>query len=223
VEEQAIRPIVFVHGVRSSADIWRHQVAEMTADGHPCRTVDLPGHGARLDERFTLEAAQDAIDEAVRSCASPPLLVGLSLGGYSSLAYAAGHQGRLAGLVLAACTAEVRSLPVDLYRRVSDRVVRLAQGPGTTWDVVTDMLASMRHHSFLDDMRRLHRPVWLVNGRRDLMRLDERRYVAAHPRARLTVIPDAGHDVPLHAPGPFTRVLREAARALRAPLVGLPA
>lgn len=187
----------------------------MRADGHHCVTVDLPGHGGRLRERYTLAAAGAAIDEAVASCPTPPLLVGLSLGGYSALAYAAEHQGRLAGVLLAACTTRIRTLPVDAYRVLSGHTVRLLRPGVTSWHVVTDMLRSVRRHDFLADLRRLHRPVWLVNGSRDPMRLDERRYAAALPGCRLVVVPRAGHDVNLHAPAAFNRVLREAMTTLR--------
>lgn len=187
----------------------------MQAEGHHCLSVDLPGHGRRGRERYSLDAAAAAIDEAVRSCPEPPLLVGVSLGGYSSLAYAAEHQGRLSGLVLVACTTEVRAAVVDTYRRVSARVVRVLGRGAADWHVVTDMLHALRGHSFLADLRRMHRPVWLVNGVRDPMRLDERRYLRALPHATLTVVPRSGHDVHVHAPEAFTRLLHGAMASLR--------
>lgn len=210
-----MRPVVFVHGVRTSSEIWTEQVAAMQRAGHPVVTVDLPGHGRRRDERFSLAAAHRAIDEAVESCAMPPLLVGMSLGGYMSLAYAALHQPKLAGLVLAGCTTEIRGKPVHLYRRIAARLVRTFRPSATSWHVVTDMLASVHGHSSLADLRRLLVPVWFVNGARDLMRLEERRFLAAHPDSRLTVVPGVGHDVNLFAPAAFNRVLTEALHALR--------
>lgn len=217
-EEPTIRPIVFVHGVRTSSAIWTEQVAEMTRAGHRCVTVDLPGHGTRVDERFTLESAHRAIDEAVDSCDVPPLLVGMSLGGYSSLAYAARHQHKLAGVLLAGCSTEIRGKPLSAYRHLAARTVRLFRPSAvTSWHVVTDMLHALRGHSFLRDLRGVHVPVWLVNGARDPLRLDERRFLAAHPAARLTVVPRAGHDVNLHAPLEFNRLLGEALRAVRLP------
>lgn len=210
-----MRPVVFVHGVRTSSAIWTEQVAAMERAGHPVVTVDLPGHGARAHERFSLAAAHRVIDEAVESCPIPPLLVGMSLGGYMSLAYAALHQPKLAGLVLAGCTTEIRGKPLHLYRRVSAALVRAFRPSETSWHVVTDMLAAVHGHSPLADLRRLLVPVWFVNGARDVLRLDERRFLAAHPDARLTVVPRVGHDVNLFAPAAFNRVLTEALHALR--------
>jgi pimeloyl-ACP methyl ester carboxylesterase len=209
-------PIVFVHGVRTSSAIWAHQVRAMERSGHTCVAVDLPGHGTRSHERFTLAGALAAIDEAVDSMDVPPLVVGLSLGGYSTLAYAARHQHKVAGVLLAGCSTEIRGKPVHVYRAVAHHVSRALRPSGGTWHVVTDMLAAMRGHSSLADLRRLHTPVWLVNGRRDVLRLEERRYLAARPGTRLTVVPRAGHDVNSHAPIVFNRILLDVLHELRA-------
>ncbi len=118
------RPVVFVHGIRTSSAIWRPQAAALRAHGHPVVAVDLPGHGARHDERFTLEGALTTIDDAVRSCDRPPLLVGLSLGGYASLAYAGQHGDLIAGVLLSGCSTEIKGKPLGAYRRVATRLTR---------------------------------------------------------------------------------------------------
>jgi pimeloyl-ACP methyl ester carboxylesterase len=210
----AIIPIVFVHGTRTSSAIWAPQVAELAAAGHPTLAVDLPGHGSRTQERFTLAGALATIDEAVASQPVPPLLVGLSLGGYTSLAYAAAHQHKLAGVVLSGCSTEIAGKPLHLYRRLSTRIAGWFR-PHGTWHVVADMLHAMHGYSALADLRRVLLPVWLVNGRRDPLRLGERSVLAAHPWARLHVIPGAGHDVNSHAPAQYTAVLMSALAELR--------
>lgn len=179
--------------------------------------MDLPGHGPRLDERFTFEGALDTIDAAVRSCDRPPLLVGLSLGGYASLAYAGRHSERVAGVLLSGCSAEIKGKPVGLFRRVASRVTERLHIGGEGWHVVTDMLAAVAGYSPLADLRRLTVPVQLVNGRFDPFRLDEWRYRRAAPLARLTVVPRAGHDVNTHAPAAFTGALLDFLAELRQP------
>ncbi len=183
--------------------------------GHRTIAIDLPGHGTRTHERFSLPGAIEAIDRAVESCTEPPLLVGLSLGGYASLAYTREHETKIAGVVLAGCSTEIKGKPVSAYRRVADLVARTLRPGGGTWHVVTDMLESLDGYSPLDDLRRTDVPVWLVNGSRDPLRLDERRYLVARPGARLTVVPRAGHDVNAHAPVAFNRVLLNALHDLR--------
>ncbi|MDO8107539.1 alpha/beta fold hydrolase [Isoptericola sp. b441] len=201
--------MVFVHGTRTSAAIWDPQVEALAAAGHGTHAIDLPGHGSRVAERFTLEGALQAIDAAVEAQPVPPLLVGLSLGGYTSLAYAALYQEKLAGVVLSGCSTEIAGKPLRLYRRWSTRIADTFR-PGGTWHVVADMLHAMHGYSALADLRRLLVPVWLVNGRRDPLRWGERRMVAAHPLARLHVVDRAGHDVNSHAPTAYTRILLDA-------------
>lgn len=209
-------PIVFVHGVSTSSAIWRHQLATMRRLGHPCATVDLPGHGMRSGVRFTLEAALAAIDEAVQGCDVPPLLVGLSLGGYTSLAYAARNPGAVRGVVLSGCSTQIRGKPLGLFGRASTGTLRLLRHPRqATWPLITDMLEAMRGYSSLDDIRRVDVPVWIVNGRWDVLRFGEWRVLAARPTARHHVIRRAGHDVNTHAPVAFNRVLLEVVQQLR--------
>lgn len=217
-----LRPVVFVHGLSTSSAIWAHQVEVLTRLGHDCLTVDLPGHGRRGHERFTLEGALRAIDDAVRRLPNPPLLVGLSLGGYTSLAYAARHEGAVAGVFLSGCSTEIKGWPLRGYRRVSPVFARATRKATDTWHVVTDMLAALHGHSSLADLRRLpgQVPVWFVNGRWDVLRYGERRLVAARPGARLTVVKGAGHDVNTHAPTAFTALLVRAVRELAVDLTG---
>lgn len=208
-------PIVLVHGTRTSSHIWDEQVRALTQDGHATVAIDLPGHGSRAHERFTFDGGLAAIDEAVRTCDAPPLLVGLSLGGYMSLAYAARHEDRLAGVVLAGCSTEIKGKPLGAYQRMSRRFARvLGRGSGGTWHVVTDMLDAMRGYSPLGDLRRLVLPVWLVNGSRDPLRFGARRYLGAHPGAQQWVVSGAGHDVNSHAPVVFNRILLHVLRDL---------
>ncbi|MCV2394833.1 alpha/beta fold hydrolase [Actinotalea sp. M2MS4P-6] len=200
---------MFVHGTRTSSAIWDPQVDALRAAGHTVHALDLPGHGARTGERFTFDGALRAIDDAVAAQPVPPLLVGLSLGGYTSLAYAARHHDRLAGVMLSGCSTEIAGKPLNLYRRASSKVAAMFR-PNGTWHVVADMLAALHGYSALADLRRLLVPVWIVNGSRDPLRLDEWRMLAARPNARLHVVRRAGHDVNSHAPEEFLDVLRGA-------------
>lgn len=52
--------------------MWRAQVEILERLGHRVLAIDLPGHGRRLGERFTLEGAAAAIHEGVRELAGDP-------------------------------------------------------------------------------------------------------------------------------------------------------
>ncbi|WP_240949158.1 alpha/beta fold hydrolase [Cellulosimicrobium aquatile] len=256
---QAPPAVVFVHGMRTSGAIWDRQVEHVRDLGHDAVAVDLPAHGARAHERFTLDRSFEVLDEAAASFGPDRrvALVGLSLGGYTSLAWAARRPANLAGVVAAACTSDPKGKPVALYRDVARLVVAgggavgrgarwaarttatawgtIARGgrglPGGAassyalagpadagpptpvapgWHVVTDALTQLAGRSWLAHVRDVDVPVWLVNGARDHMRLDEQRYLAAAADAALVVVPRAGHDVNSEAPEAFNRVLGRA-------------
>ncbi|WP_083260036.1 alpha/beta fold hydrolase [Cellulosimicrobium cellulans] len=249
--------VVFVHGMRTSGAIWDRQVEHVRSLGHDAVAVDLPAHGVLARERFTLDRSFEVLDEAAASFGPDRrvVLVGLSLGGYTSLAWAARRPVNLAGVVAAACTSDPKGKPVALYRDVARLAVagggavgrgarwtarRSAQAwgalaragrshPGGTalppagstdpgdpaahrpgWGIVTDALTQLAGRSWLPHVRSLDVPVWLVNGQRDHMRLDEQRFLAAAADAELVVVPRAGHDVNSEAPEAFNRVLGRA-------------
>ena len=108
-----------MHGIRTSATMWRAQVAAMRERGNPVTAVDLPGHGSRMAEPFTLDGAFATIDAAVRDAATrgPVLLVGHSMGGLLCIEYV-GAEDRppVAGFVAASCTAIPRGLGLRTYR-----------------------------------------------------------------------------------------------------------
>lgn len=248
--------VVFVHGMRTSGAIWDRQVEHVRSLGHDAVAVDLPAHGDLAHERFTLDRSFEVLDDAAASFGSGRrvVLVGLSLGGYTSLAWAARRPDNLAGVVAAACTSDPKGKPVALYRDVARLLVAgggavgrgarwtahrtttawaalanagrsrpggTGRAPGAAavdgaaghrpgWDVVTDALTQLAGRSWLAHVRRLDVPVWLVNGARDHMRLDEQRYLDAAADASLVVVPRAGHDVNSEAPDAFNRVLGRA-------------
>ncbi|ACZ29808.1 alpha/beta hydrolase fold protein [Xylanimonas cellulosilytica DSM 15894] len=255
--------VVFVHGMRTSSSIWVPQLAHLHGAGYDAVAVDLPAHGERRDERFTLPRAFEVIDEAIGSFGAHRrvALVGLSLGGYTTLAYAAreaslaqagvlGHPGRLTGVVAAACCSDPKGKPVALFRDVARVTVTGATAAGqaahsaTTrwraalagrgtraggsdvaallggaaavgpyrpgWEVVTDALTHLAGRSSVADLRATRVPVWLVNGSRDHLRLEEQRHLAAAYQGALVVVPGAGHDVNSDAPEAFNRVLIRA-------------
>src|SRR5690554_1320904 len=57
--------------------MWRAQVEALERLGHRVLAIDLPGHGTRIEERFTLEAATEAVHAGVRE------LAGIEVGGGS--------------------------------------------------------------------------------------------------------------------------------------------
>lgn len=237
--------VVLVHGLRTSATMWRRQLVELARHDVEVVAVDLPGHGRHLGGPFTVEAAMEEIDRALNpdgaatARAVPRLLVGLSLGGYLAIEFAAGHPGRLDGLVAASCGTRPRGIGLTAYqqlaaligrlpdkgRGMNDAVAHLFLSPsavddvlagGVALDVMDPVLRAVGQFDPETALARIDVPVWFVNGRFDHFRSEERRLLKAARDGRLVVIPGATHLVSLTRPDHFTAVLLGAVAELEA-------
>lgn len=230
-------PIVLVHGIRVSGRMWTEQLA-MLSGQHPVIAPDLPGHGHRRGERFTMDGAISTVADAVDELGGKALVVGMSLGGYVSIAAAARYPERVTGLVAAGCTLRpgpMLAAPFRLAHRVlsalpdggeklSRRMLRatlptavaeevLAGGIAT--EVIPDVLTAASSLDPLAELARYPGPTWLINGGHDHFRLQEKRFLTACAAGRLIVVPGAGHYLPMtHGPA-FTRLVLDAGRLAR--------
>jgi len=96
-------PIVFLHGLGTSAATWSECMDELT-DRHTVVAVDLLGHGdSPVPEdpaEYTRDRALDDLDDVLATLDGPAVLVGHSLGGYLALAHAATRPGVARGIVV---------------------------------------------------------------------------------------------------------------------------
>ncbi|MGN7950383.1 alpha/beta fold hydrolase [Microbacterium sp. 22215] len=236
--------IVFVHGIRTSATMWRSQLAFLEEQGIAATAVDLPGHGTRMAEDFTLHEALHTIDAAVRDAATrgPVLLVGHSMGGLLSLAYVGGAQTPpVAGLIAASCTSLPRGAGLAAYRAIARAVDRLPdRGMWLTErileatipaDTRSDFAAggyaldtqdtALRNLSALDlatAVARIRVPLWFVNGQWDQLRVNETLFQRLAPHAELIVVPRTTHLVTAMRPQVFNAVIRLAVATIDAGL-----
>lgn len=72
---------VFVHGGFHASWCWSRTSAELEKLGHEAVAVDLPGHGARIDEASTLANRRQAVASVLRDS---DVLVGHSGGGFDA-------------------------------------------------------------------------------------------------------------------------------------------
>lgn len=228
--------IVFVHGIRTSATMWRSQLAFLDELGIPAVAVDLPGHGSRMSEDFTLHEALHTIDAAVRDAATrgPVLLVGHSMGGLLCLAYVGGAEApRVAGLIAASCTSLPRGAGLAAYRAIARAVDRLPDrgmwitnrileatipedtrsdfaAGGYALDTQDTALQTLAALDLATAVARIDVPLWFVNGQWDQLRVNEALFRRLAPHAELIVVPRTTHLVTAMRPQIFNAVLRLA-------------
>ena len=231
--------VVLVHGLRTSSSMWRHQAETLSALGHTVITPDLPGHGSRMGERFTLEAAIATIDEAVADAPGPVFLGGFSLGGYLGVHWAAMRPRDVTGILAASCGTQPSRVILDAWRvgagaihLLPDRglalnnalVRRTIRDPlfandvisgGVALEVMQDVLRELRGIRMASSLSKIDLPIWLVNGTLDHIRLQERQFLAATRRGTLVRIPRATHMVSLAQPVAFTGLLVDAINSTR--------
>jgi pimeloyl-ACP methyl ester carboxylesterase len=236
--------VVLVHGLRTSATMWRRQLATLARHDIEAVAIDLPGHGSRIGDPFSLEAAMLALSDALpardaASATTPTLLVGLSLGGYLAIEFAGRHPDRIDGLLAAACGTRPRGAGLAGYRRLAALIGRLPDrgramndamarlflrgdavddvlAGGVALDVMAPALTAVGELDPEGALAGIDVPVWFVNGRFDHFRREERRMLRAAPRGRLVVVPGATHLVSLTRPDAFTAVVLGAVAELQA-------
>jgi len=232
--------VVLVHGIRTSATMWRAQVEYLGARGTPVVAVDLPGHGSRMAETFTLDGAFATIDQAVRDAATrgPVLLVGHSMGGLLCIEYV-GREDRppVDAFIAASCTAIPRGAALTTYRvlargfdslpdrgmwlteRMLDRTLPtetradFAAG-GYAFDAQDTALRSLSVLDLLAALQRIDVPLWFVNGQFDQLRVNEQLFMRIAKDAELIVVPRTSHLVTAMRPRVFNAVLEVAITTL---------
>lgn len=222
--------VVLVHGSRLSSAQWAPQLPLL--EPHVDVTlVDLPGHGTRATEEFTLARCVEVIDEAVRADDEPVVLVGHSLGGYAAMAYAAERGAALSALVLAGCSTTPKGPGASIYRqvaaltdrlgpermtRINDRVLRRFYPPeriepviaGGYWFHPTAAAwQEVMEHCRPSMLWHVTCPVLILNGQYDQFRWGTKDFLRACPQARVRIIPKASHLACLDRPEAFARAL----------------
>lgn len=226
--------IVFIHGTRLTKTSWIAQLESLRTEFRVI-AVDLPGHGERADETFTLDDAVDVVAATIRDEAADgrAVVVGLSLGGYVAMALAARRPELVRGLVLAGATAEpvgLRSIPyrllaVILERLDGPRLVRLntwffrTRYPASIAEPIVaggfwssggaEALRSLFGERFLPRLAAYPGRTLILNGEFDLLfRLSAPTFAAAAQDARRAMLSGALHLSNLDRPAAFSAAVR---------------
>ncbi len=226
-------PVLLVHGIRSSSSMWRTVRLRLDELGVHNEAIDLPGHGCRRGEEFTLEAARQAIEDGMAALGGRAVVVGLSLGGFLSLNWAARTHHPPLAVLAASCSVRPRGLPLwgylgaarlfarlpDEGKAVNDATARLVLGADAAADLNEDVafevmvpaLRAMAAVHPLEDLANIDVPVWLANATWDHFRIEERLFLRAARCGRLVRITGAGHIITAHQPDVFARLVHRLA------------
>jgi pimeloyl-ACP methyl ester carboxylesterase len=233
--------IVFLHGTRLTRAAWAAQI-DALSDEFRTIAVDLPAHGTRAGEAFTLDGAADGVAATIREHAldGRAVVVGLSLGGYVAMILAARDPARVRGLVLAGATAEPVGLRSLAYRGLAEVMDRF-DGPGlerlNAWffrarypsaiaePIVAGgfwsaggahALRSLFGQRFVPRLATYDGPTLILNGQWDVFfRLSAGTFAAAATDARRVRLQGALHLSNLDQPDAFNMAVRRFLHSLK--------
>ena len=235
--------VVLVHGSQlSGAQWWRY--AALLGPDVELAVPDLPAHGSRRDEPFTWERALEVVGEAVDGGdpGVPVVLVGHSLGGYLSMAYAAANPQRLSGRAVLGASAVPAGPGAALYRAIAsveqrlgvdrmsraldrqfaallpDELAAVIKEAGYGFDGIPAAWAGVMGLCRPEMLAEVTCPVLLVNGQLDQLRVDVRRYARAARSARWVRVVTVRHGLhvfPLTHPHETAAALWEVVTAAR--------
>ncbi len=240
--------IVLVHGSRLGHTQWAPQVP-LLEEEFDLVLPDLPGHGSRVGEPFTLERAIGAIADSIDgpSRSTPQgrvVLVGHSLGSYAAMAYAGSFPKRLDGLVLVGSAAVPVGVGAAIYRgiasateragpdrmtRVNDRVLRRLYptdlidpviAGGYFFDPTPAAWREVMSRCRPAMLRQVRCPVLVTGGRFDQLVVQARLFARAAPRGRVELVPRAGHLVGFDQPVRLAQLLRSFVHSVEDPQDG---
>ncbi len=229
-------PVLLIHGAGENHLIWPISLRRLP--GTIMFAVDLPGHGKSAGTgRSTIAAYAEWMMLFLEALRVPTaVFIGHSLGGAIVQQVALTHPDRTSALVLVATGARLRVAPQLLALAQSDFPAAVALacqwgwGPAaneelkrlgqqqllaTTPTVLLNDYRACDTFDVREKLKTITAPTLIVAGEADQMTpLKHAAFMAGQiPRARLSVVPEAGHMVMLEAADAVTQVIADFLRA----------
>jgi pimeloyl-ACP methyl ester carboxylesterase len=195
---------MLIHGLRGRASDLDGLATVLEEAGHAVIAPDLPGHGSRSDDEFTIGESLHVIADSAAGMSTRPLIVGFALGGHLAVQFAA-ITASAAGVVAVGCGTQALDWFLDSYRIASAAYGAVPdKGAALSSLAATTFVGAVPKHNrgsipgqFFDTLGQLHAldtpaalarlevPVWLLNGQYDRFRMQERAFVKSAKTASL--------------------------------------
>lgn len=240
--------LILLHGTAMTGAQWAPYAA-LLSDVADVQAPDLPAHGTRAAQAFSMAAAMATVEPLIAAAGRQPVvLAGHSLGGYVAMAVAERHPDALAGLVLIGSAAEPGGRGSGLYRALSrgydwlgpQRMARISHqslrrmvdarvwpaldAGGFYYGAVTPAWTAVMASSRLAQLRAVRCPVLVLGGAWDQLHVQARRCAAAAPQGTVVTAPRRHHLWPMTHPDEVAAELRAFIQQLPEPAsVGAPA
>ena len=139
---QGTPPVVLLHGFPLDSRVWKSQVAALS-ERNRAVAPDLRGFGqSASSDAFTMESIADDMHALLDEIgALPAILGGLSMGGYTALAYAKKYPTDLTGLLLIDTRAEADTPEGREARQKMIEMVQQKGSPAVAEAMMPKMLA----------------------------------------------------------------------------------
>jgi len=225
--------LIFIHGAGGSGLLWKDQL-EALADAANTVAVDLPGHGRSAGPgRTRIEDYASGLSAWVEAVDLPrPLPCGFSMGGAIALRLLIDRPERWAGGILVSTGARLKVMPAILeaiernypaYLELMRSVAASEKTRPETMQAFFEEVAKCPPEVALGDFQacngfdamagisKIPIPVLVAAGNDDRLTppLYARFLKDRIPGSRLSLIPEAGHHLPLEQPEALNRAIRE--------------
>lgn len=236
-------PLVFLHSGALTRKMWQPQIDDLSK-AFRIIALDLPGHGALARYAFTLRIAVEEVAQIIRKeVQGQALVIGLSLGGFVSLALAHEHPELVAGLVLSGCSLDTQGMSETLRkmrgtllannvaildrllatvterllrRFYSDQFVEAQAQAGIYWKSAGQGLLECTGKDFRSMIHAYRGPILVLNGENDKnSRKSEEALLSAanQDNIRVQPLPEAGHLCNVDQPRAYNDALRNFTQA----------
>jgi pimeloyl-ACP methyl ester carboxylesterase len=236
--------LLLLHGAGGNQAMW-NAVRRHLDPRRRVVAIDLPGHGSKSDSHFTIASAVETVRAEVQRLApSRVVLVGDSLGGYTSMATAAVlPPERVAGLAIGGCTmnfdaktwgqlrrkgwlvrasmallGQKRSLAKGAQKMIKQGIRRddvdALMAAGLRMQGWVEAVNDIGHHDYLAKLRMIQAPILFLNGDKDAGPVAHEAEFVAAARRATTQRFPCEHGVSLWKPAEFAAAVDRFADGL---------